>query len=132
MKHAPAQILRRHMGPKMDIKDLSLPELRKLFTRVEKAIVAEEKRLKKAALAEIKTVAKKHGLSLSEIAKADDAPAKTPKAKKAKKKPGAKVAPKYQNPADPSQTWSGRGLRPRWVVAAQDSGKTLEDLAIKR
>lgn len=114
----------------MDIKSLSLPELRKLVVRVEKAIVAEEKRLKKAALAEIKSVAQKHGLSLAEIAGAEKAPAKKAKAAKGKKKKTNKVAPKYRNPEDADQTWSGRGLRPRWVVAAMDSGKTLDDIAI--
>ena len=43
---------------------------------------------------------------------------------------GGKVAPKYANPADASQTWTGRGRRPIWVQAALDSGKTLNDLEI--
>ena len=29
-----------------------------------------------------------------------------------------RVYPKYQNPQSPSQTWSGRGKTPRWLVAA--------------
>ena len=37
---------------------------------------------------------------------------------------------KYANPADNSQTWSGRGRQPKWVVSALESGKTLEDLTI--
>ena len=40
------------------------------------------------------------------------------------------VAPKYANPADTSQTWTGRGRKPQWVQAALDAGKSLEDLAI--
>jgi DNA-binding protein H-NS len=31
---------------------------------------------------------------------------------------GGKVAPKYRNPKDPSQTWTGRGRRPNWMVEA--------------
>ncbi len=31
---------------------------------------------------------------------------------------GSKVAPKYRNPKDPSQTWTGRGRRPNWMVEA--------------
>ncbi len=42
----------------------------------------------------------------------------------------AKVAPKYRNPKDSAQTWSGRGLKPRWVADALKSGKTLANLAI--
>ena len=40
------------------------------------------------------------------------------------------VLPKYQNPANSSETWSGRGRRPAWVVAQLQSGKKLDDLAI--
>ena len=42
----------------------------------------------------------------------------------------AKVAPKYRNPKDSTQTWSGRGLKPRWVADALKAGKTLANLAI--
>ena len=40
------------------------------------------------------------------------------------------VAPKYRNPADPEQTWSGRGKRPRWFNEALKAGKKEKDLAI--
>jgi DNA-binding protein H-NS len=42
-----------------------------------------------------------------------------------------KVLPKYRNPLSPSQTWSGRGKRPRWVVAALETGQRLDDLKIE-
>ena len=41
-----------------------------------------------------------------------------------------KVAPKFRNPENPSETWAGRGLKPRWLAAAIKSGKKLEDFAI--
>lgn len=31
---------------------------------------------------------------------------------------GRKVPPKYRNPADHSQVWSGRGMKPRWLTTA--------------
>jgi DNA-binding protein H-NS len=40
------------------------------------------------------------------------------------------VAPKYRNPENPKETWAGRGLKPRWLVAAMKGGKQLEDFAI--
>jgi DNA-binding protein H-NS len=40
------------------------------------------------------------------------------------------VPPKYRNPEDPSETWAGRGLRPRWLAAALKSGGKLDDFAI--
>jgi DNA-binding protein H-NS len=45
--------------------------------------------------------------------------------------PRGRVAPKYRNSADPSQTWAGRGLQPRWLKAALKSGKKLESFLIK-
>ena len=41
-----------------------------------------------------------------------------------------KVLPKYQNPLAPSQTWSGRGKRPRWFVAALETGYRPDDLRL--
>src|SRR5215475_14595890 len=40
------------------------------------------------------------------------------------------VAPKYRNPANPAETWAGRGLKPRWLAAALKSGKKLEHFRI--
>lgn len=45
--------------------------------------------------------------------------------------PRRKVKPKYRNPADPGQTWTGRGKRPRWYSAALAAGKKEKDLLIK-
>ena len=41
------------------------------------------------------------------------------------------LAPKFRNPAKPSETWAGRGNRPRWLIAALKSGKKLEAFAVK-
>src|SRR5258708_34496215 len=40
------------------------------------------------------------------------------------------VAAKYRNPANPTETWAGRGLKPRWLAAALKSGKKLEHFSI--
>ena len=47
-------------------------------------------------------------------------------------RPGARgpVAPKYRNPENPTETWAGRGLKPRWLVAAMRGGKKLEHFSI--
>ncbi|MCC5612925.1 H-NS histone family protein [Nostoc sp. CHAB 5834] len=39
------------------------------------------------------------------------------------------VLPKYRNP-ESGETWTGRGMKPKWVTAALSSGKKMEDLAI--
>ncbi len=40
------------------------------------------------------------------------------------------VLPKYRNPLMPSETWSGRGKQPRWLVAALKSGRKIDDFRI--
>ena len=44
---------------------------------------------------------------------------------------GRKLKPLYRNPKNRTETWAGRGLRPRWLVAALKGGKKLEAFAIK-
>jgi DNA-binding protein H-NS len=39
-----------------------------------------------------------------------------------------KIAVKYRDPE--GNTWTGRGSRPRWMVAALDQGKSIEDFAV--
>ncbi|WP_247431720.1 H-NS histone family protein [Bradyrhizobium sp. 139] len=43
-----------------------------------------------------------------------------------------KVLPKYRNPLNGSETWAGRGKRPRWVTNLLRSGKRIDDLRIDR
>lgn len=48
-------------------------------------------------------------------------------AKRRRKYP--RVLPKYRNPQT-SETWSGRGKLPRWLVAAKKSGRKIEEFRI--
>lgn len=48
------------------------------------------------------------------------------------RRPYPKVFPKYQNPLNAAQTWSGRGKQPRWVKAQLKAGKTMEHFLIVR
>jgi len=52
--------------------------------------------------------------------------ARAPKSRRA----GTTVAPKYRNPDDAEQTWSGRGKRPRWFNEALAAGKKESDLLV--
>jgi DNA-binding protein H-NS len=40
------------------------------------------------------------------------------------------VAPKYRNPENPTETWAGRGLKPRWLASAIKGGKKVDDFLI--
>ena len=78
-------------------------------------------------LAQIVNMAKEAGLTAADITKAlsSGKPAKAAKVPKAAKKgalAGKKVAAKYRNPANPEQTWTGRGVSPTWVQALKAAG----------
>jgi len=103
---------------KIDLESLSLKELKDLHAQVGKAITNFESHKKQQALAAVEAQARAHGFSLSELV--GSVPAR-------KRKPARQ---KYANPANPSETWTGRGRKPRWAEAALKSGKSLDDLLI--
>ena len=47
------------------------------------------------------------------------------------RRPYPEVLPKYRNPAEPAETWAGRGKQPRWLTAQLKSGKKLDDFRIR-
>ena len=47
------------------------------------------------------------------------------------RRPYPRVLPKYRNPDRPSQTWAGRGKKPRWIVAQLRAGRRLDDFRIQ-
>jgi DNA-binding protein H-NS len=48
------------------------------------------------------------------------------------RRPYPKVLPKYQNPKNPAETWSGRGKQPHWVSTYLNAGERLDHLLINR
>ncbi|MEN9375895.1 MAG: hypothetical protein RL710_1052 [Pseudomonadota bacterium] len=85
-------------------------------------------------LSKIVAMVKEAGLSANDIAKAlsTGKPSKAGKVSKTVKKgtlAGKKVAPKYRNPANPEQTWTGRGVSPTWVQELKTAG-TLDTALI--
>ena len=119
----------------IDVNSLSAKELESLISKAKKRKTTLAKRkpvsvVKKKLAAQ----AKAEGYTLAELfgsgASTPRAPAAAGKAKKARK-PLGKVAPKYRNPANPSETWTGRGKQPRWLAAYTSAGRTVDEFAIK-
>jgi DNA-binding protein H-NS len=101
----------------MDLEELSREELQQLIVDAQKALKTVDARRRAEAKRAAEKVAKEYGFSLDEVISAS-----APK--------GSKGTPKYANPADPGQTWTGRGRKPNWVIEALEQGRTLDDLAI--
>ncbi|MDP2087693.1 MAG: H-NS histone family protein [Gemmobacter sp.] len=100
---------------------LSLRELKDLQARVGRAISSYEDRKKKEAFAELEERAREMGYSLAELLSMQGA--KGPRKR-------ALAAPKYANPDNASDTWTGRGRKPRWFTNALAAGRAPEDMAI--
>lgn len=47
------------------------------------------------------------------------------------RRPYPAVVPKYRNPERPSETWAGRGKKPRWLAAQLKAGKRIDDFRIR-
>ena len=104
---------------------------RELLDKKEQALKAKSH---DKVLAKIVALAKEAGLSAADISKALSEGKGAKSARGAKKGgkstlAGKKVAPKYRNPANPEQTWTGRGVSPTWVQALKAAG-TLDSALI--
>ena len=114
--------------------ETQLAKLRKAKEAIEKKEKELLNRTQGKAVSRIVQIAADNGISAAQIIGAMKA-GKTSKAKSPRKmKQGAgtrgKVAPKYRNPANPEQTWTGRGKSPIWVTELKNSG-SLESALIK-
>ena len=105
----------------IDLNSMDRKELEKLRKDVDKALDSLTGRERKAALAAAEKAAAEHGFTLSELTAAGAA---------RPKKSGSKGDAKYRNPADPKQTWTGKGRRPRWIVEAEAAGRPMSDFQI--
>jgi len=47
-----------------------------------------------------------------------------------RRRPYPPVFPKFRNPDEPSETWAGRGMQPRWLRKQLGSGKRIDDFRI--
>ena len=123
----------------IDLSGLSAKELGTLIKNAKKrqTVVAKRPAITKVR-AQLNRLLKSSGYTAEEVF-GEAAPArgrattasKAAPAKKAVRKLG-KVAPKYRNPANPKETWTGRGKQPRWLAAHTTKGKKLEDFLIKK
>lgn len=104
----------------LDLEAMSLDELKSLRKTVEAAIVSFEERSRQAALEAAAAAAAEHGFNITELMSA----------KAVATKGKTKGTPKFQNPKDPAQTWTGRGRKPNWFEEALEAGITEDQMLI--
>jgi DNA-binding protein H-NS len=116
-----------------DYETMSRKELMSLRANIDKAIAAVGDRERRSALKAAEAAAREHGYTLDELA--DLMGGSKGRSRRAAgagaSSSGPANAPRYRNPDNPEQTWSGRGRRPRWLHDAEAAGRSLEDMAIR-
>lgn len=111
----------------IDLNSLDLKELKMLKANVDKCLANFEDRKRREALAELEMIARENGYSLQDLV-GGGFPGSSASVFKSKRAP---ATPKYFNPSNKSDTWSGRGRKPLWFEAALKSGKKPEQMAIQ-
>ena len=110
-------------------------ELDKQKADLEKQIADALKAERAGVINQIKGLMASHGITLADLSVRVGRPPKaattatTAVGDAAAEASVRKVAPKYRD-ATTGDTWSGRGLKPRWLTAALESGRSLSDFAI--
>jgi len=118
----------------IDLNGLSAKELDSLINKAKARKTTLKKRKPIATVrSKLRQLAEAEGYTVEELfgGRAAKAAAKPRKVAKKGRKLG-KVAPKYRNPANPKETWTGRGKQPRWMAALTKKGKKVEDFLIKK
>lgn len=99
----------------------TLSELLAQKASLEKQIQETQREERASAIAQIRSLMSEYGLTLADLGGRATAPRKSAG--------GGKVPAKYRNTAT-GDTWSGRGLQPKWLKAELAAGRSLDDFAV--
>jgi DNA-binding protein H-NS len=102
----------------------TLQELMAQKEALDKQIEQTKHQERGAAVEKVRALMAEYGLTVADLGKSSPA-----KSAKKTKTGGTKVAAKYRN-ASTGESWSGRGLQPRWLKAALASGRKISDFAV--
>lgn len=107
-------------GPNYD--KMAMKDLLDHQNRIQKAISGAKERAVSDARNDVAQLLARRGLSMDDMVETGRRTARASK--------GSKVAPKYRNPENPSETWTGRGRQPRWLVAKLAKGGKIDSYRI--
>ncbi len=108
----------------MSTPPLSLKELLAQKAELEQRIAETQRAEREQAIAQIRRLMNEYGLTPADLG--GHTRVGTPMRVKG---PGSTVAPKYRHPGT-GETWSGRGLQPRWLREALASGRSLAEFTL--
>jgi DNA-binding protein H-NS len=97
----------------------SVSELLAQKAAIEQQIAEAQKTERADAIAKVRALMSEHGLTLADLSAKPSAT----------KRSSGKVAPKYRDKST-GNTWTGRGLQPKWLKEALASGRKIDEFAI--
>ena len=103
----------------------TLQELMAQKVALDRQIEQTKTQARGEAIEKVRALMSEYGLSVVDLG----GKSSSSKGGKKTKTSGTKVAAKYRN-SSTGESWSGRGLQPRWLKAALASGRKLADFAL--
>jgi DNA-binding protein H-NS len=110
----------------------TLKELLAQREELERQISSTQNAERSEVIVKVKSLMSEYNLSIDDLQKTTRGPRKDEQGGKTGQrgsKKGSTVAPKYKDP-ESGATWSGRGLKPKWLQAAIASGKDVAEFAL--
>jgi DNA-binding protein H-NS len=104
----------------MDLTAKNFEQLQALIIEAQYVLAQKQKAHRKDVIAQIKSLADSAGLIIQIKDDKTHIPTRKP------------VAIKYQNPNNPLQVWTGRGLKPKWLVSLLTQGVSLDSLVVNQ
>ena len=105
--------------PLINYADYTITELKTMQSEIDHELDQRLEACRDELISRATQVATELGISPDELLQ--PAPKKTPR---------AKAAAKYANPANPTQTWTGRGKQPAWFAEALTNGTTKDAMEL--
>jgi DNA-binding protein H-NS len=102
------------MARPTDLERMSYAELAEMETRIAQLIVEKKDAARAVLKDQVTALAREHGFDIRDLVS------------NGRGRNGS-VAPKYRDPQNPANTWTGRGRMPRWMVLATKGGKIKKD-----
>ena len=103
-----------------DLSHMSEDQLASVIESAQRALRDKQLGKRKEVIAEIRRLATSAGLTV-EISEGS---------KPVSARKGSKVSAKYRNPHNHEQTWTGRGMKPRWLKAFIDQGHDIREFSV--
>lgn len=103
----------------------AIQELLARRAELDRQITEAQRAAKSDAIAKVKALMTESGLTIADLQFKGEGSG----SRRSSASAGRKVAAKYRNAAT-GDTWTGRGLKPKWLQAQLAAGKTLADFAV--